>query len=284
MKNIWIVLAAMLAGCAGFSLLSAQEPDLGFQVKVKAGPAAITGSPYSAVAVTENVQTLADGNRIVQNRSEKLYRDGQGRERSETVDGAEAVITDPVGKTGYTLNSETRTARETPAFANFFRWHATSETPNWLETPLYAAKAGQILNELSIQLSPKGGAQAPTAGGRGGVVKVSLAPGAGGRGEPSPTSQNAVKEDLPPQNIEGVYAAGTRTTLTIPAGQIGNEREIKVVDEVWYSPDLQMNVLTKHSDPRMGENTYRLTNISRAEPDPTLFQVPPAYTIVGKKN
>ena len=67
--------------------------------------------------------------------------------------------------------------------------------------------------------------------------------------------------------------------MTIPAGQIGNQRDILVVDEVWYSPDLQMNVLTKHSDPRAGETVYRLINISRSEPDPALFQVPAGYTI-----
>jgi hypothetical protein len=41
--------------------------------------------------------------------------------------------------------------------------------------------------------------------------------------------------------------------------------------------------MTKHSDPRTGDNTYRLTNINRAEPDPSLFQVPPDYTVIGKK-
>ena len=90
---------------------------------------------------------------------------------------------------------------------------------------------------------------------------------------------NVVTEDLTPQNIEGVYATGKRVTHTIPAGQIGNDKPIVTVEEVWYSPDLRMNVMTKRSDPRMGENTYRLTNINRAEPDPSLFQVPADYTM-----
>jgi hypothetical protein len=74
-------------------------------------------------------------------------------------------------------------------------------------------------------------------------------------------------------------AEGTRITLTIPAGKIGNERPIATVNERWYSQELQTVVLTKNSDPRMGETTYRLTNINRGEPDPSLFQVPADYTV-----
>ena len=40
-----------------------------------------------------------------------------------------------------------------------------------------------------------------------------------------------------------------------------------------------MLVLTRHSDPRTGESGYRLTNIVRAEPDHSLFMVPPDYTV-----
>jgi hypothetical protein len=87
------------------------------------------------------------------------------------------------------------------------------------------------------------------------------------------------KEQLAPTMVEGLPVEGTRSTTTVPAGQVGNERDILVVDEVWYSPDLQMNVMTKHNDPRGGETVYKLTNISRSEPDPALFQVPAGYTI-----
>ena len=79
--------------------------------------------------------------------------------------------------------------------------------------------------------------------------------------------------------IEGVEAEGTRTTTTIPAGQIGNDLPINIVSEQWYSPELQLLVMTKHSDPRTGETTYRLTNISRAELDHSLFEVPADYTL-----
>jgi TonB family protein len=88
-----------------------------------------------------------------------------------------------------------------------------------------------------------------------------------------------VKESLGKQMIEGVEAEGTRTTLTFPAGMMGNERPINVVSERWYSPELQTVVMSKQSDPRFGETTYRLTNINRSEPARTLFEVPSDYTV-----
>ena len=89
----------------------------------------------------------------------------------------------------------------------------------------------------------------------------------------------ANRESLGTQTIEGVQAEGTRVTFTIPAGKIGNERPIVTVNEQWYSPELQAVVMSKNSDPRTGETTYRLTNIVRSEPDPGLFQVPSDYTV-----
>ena len=80
--------------------------------------------------------------------------------------------------------------------------------------------------------------------------------------------------------MEGVLVNGVRTTHTIPAGQIGNERPIAIVSEIWTSPDLKTVVFSKRTDPRMGEQTFRLTNIVRAEPDPSLFTVPPHFKIV----
>jgi hypothetical protein len=86
-------------------------------------------------------------------------------------------------------------------------------------------------------------------------------------------------ESLGKQSVEGVDAIGTRTTITIAAGQIGNERPIEIVDEHWYSQELQTTVMSRHSDPRSGEVVYRLKNINRAEPDHSLFEVPANYMI-----
>jgi hypothetical protein len=90
---------------------------------------------------------------------------------------------------------------------------------------------------------------------------------------------NAVKEELGAQIVEGVMATGSRATTTIAAGAIGNVQPIHVVSEQWFSDDLKVLVMTRHSDPRSGDTTYRLTNIVLAEPSKTLFEVPADYTL-----
>jgi hypothetical protein len=92
-------------------------------------------------------------------------------------------------------------------------------------------------------------------------------------------NQSVKTEALGAATIEGLQAQGTRTTVTIAAGAIGNEAPIQVVTERWYSADLQMAVLTRRSDPRSGETVTRLTNVSRSEPSPALFQVPPDFKV-----
>lgn len=92
-----------------------------------------------------------------------------------------------------------------------------------------------------------------------------------------------VIESLGKQSIEGVEAEGTRTTITLQPGAIGNERAINIVSERWYSPELQTVVMTRHSDPRFGENSFRLTNINRSEPARTLFEVPADYTLKAER-
>jgi hypothetical protein len=100
------------------------------------------------------------------------------------------------------------------------------------------------------------------------------------RKEPGRPDANQRKtESLGTQVIEGVNAEGTRTTLTIPAGEIGNIQPIEIVDETWYSTELQLQVMTKHQDPRTGAVLYRLTNLNRSEPDRSLFEIPAGYTV-----
>ena len=98
----------------------------------------------------------------------------------------------------------------------------------------------------------------------------------------APSSSQAKTESLGTKTIEGIQAEGTRSTLTIPAGQIGNDQPVEIVSERWYSPELHVVVLSKHTDPRVGEHVYRLTNISRSEPAKSLFDVPSDYTITER--
>jgi hypothetical protein len=86
-------------------------------------------------------------------------------------------------------------------------------------------------------------------------------------------------ESLGTQVMSGITVQGTRTTETIPAGSIGNQNPIVIVSERWTSADLQTVIYSKHSDPRFGTTVYQLTNVSRQEPDPSLFQIPSDYTV-----
>jgi hypothetical protein len=87
------------------------------------------------------------------------------------------------------------------------------------------------------------------------------------------SSTAAKTEDLGTQVIQGISVQGKRVTRAIAAGQEGNEKEIDIVTETWYSSDLQAVVQSKTSDPRFGETVYQLTGLSRVEPDPALFAV-----------
>ena len=91
--------------------------------------------------------------------------------------------------------------------------------------------------------------------------------------------QEARTEALGTRDIEGLQADGTRTTVTIPAGAIGNVAPIEIVSERWFSPELKTVVLSRRSDPRFGETTYRLERIVRTDPPAELFQVPADFTI-----
>ena len=227
-----------------------------------------TGRPYSAEAITERTQVLADGNRIHVRSTTRVYRDGEGRTRRESLDPTGTVrsisISDPVAKNSYTLNPETRIAYA--AGGNVVTFVERSGGGGRGGTVTYERQASgdnvRVLENTVTSTASVGGVMMRT---------------------PAPDDRNVTKEDLGQQNIEGVMATGTRTTTVIPAGEIGNAQEIRIVSEQWFSDEIQALVMTRHSDPRSGENVYRLVNILRAEPDPALFQVPADYTIQSRQ-
>jgi hypothetical protein len=94
-------------------------------------------------------------------------------------------------------------------------------------------------------------------------------------GNSAPLNQFTKEQDLGTQSIEGISAHGVRETQTIPSSSTGSE--VVLVDEYWYSEDLHMNVMVKHSDPRKGSVTMTLTQATRSDPDPSLFQIPEGY-------
>jgi len=283
MKSMWIV----LIGGAIASVAHAQEPKpvppggaerVLLEKMVMASKAAVEskvtpGAPYSAEAINESTQTLADGNRIVRKSVMRVYRDGEGRTRREEVtDNGDAIsvsIVDPVAHVSYVLDPKTRMAYRGSmliATARVFEKGIPPTEGDKRVTEVAAAKLKAAREETVRQEKEQAPPPPPP-------------PPPGFKGELMGAAAETSKEDLGRQSVEGVTATGTRTTWTIPAGAIGNLQPIKIVSEQWFSPDLQLLVLTKHSDPRTGENIYRLQSIVRAEPDRSLFTVPADFTV-----
>jgi hypothetical protein len=223
----------------------------------------VKGAPYSAVASTEMTQVLSDGNQIRHKMTSNIYRDSQGRTRREenfagfgplVVNGSHppsvVFISDPVSGSDYVIEPDNKIARKVPSLqAN-----------------------GIAMNKVFSTGGGVGGAVGPV----GPVVQVFGDPGV------TVSAESRVQrstESLGQQSIEGVVAEGKRITTTIPAGAMGNQRPITTVTEEWLSSELQVVVLSTTKDPRVGETTYRLTNIQRSEPPATLFTLPADYAI-----
>jgi hypothetical protein len=201
-----------------------------------------------------------------------VYRDSEGRVRREedrapeaavgpdrpvVVRGPSITINDPVAGVSYTLDPVQHIAWKT----------ATSASVKILQDAL----------QSKVQVSGQGDTgfawKVEAAGEGAGAGRIEL------RRSGANSSETHSTEKLGPQLIEGVTATGNRNTTTIAAGAVGNEQPITIVSEEWKSPDLGVLVLTSHKDPRSGESSYRLANIVRGDPDPSLFQVPADYTI-----
>jgi hypothetical protein len=237
-----------------FNTLSFTTPDANFDRNV------VKGAPFAAESVTEHVQRLGDGNRMVRKSSAKLFRDSAGRTRREhaltrggvtAADGQEPrliVINDPVGQVEYLVDTARGTLRKmrmSPGLAEARRQMSGTESSFGVLMPTSTAHRRM----------------------------------AGEQAQPMPEPR---KERLETQQLEGVLAEGTRITVTIPAGEFDNEQPLEIVHEQWYSPELQMVVLLKHNDPRFGETTFRLTNITRGDPTPDLFAEPQGYRTIDQ--
>jgi hypothetical protein len=216
------------------------------------GPA-VKNAPYQADEIHETTQTLADGTRIHNEIKTTVYRDSLGRVRRESP--GQVTIWDPGSGTSYMLNQSNQTAQKMQMAMNYnvLRYKTAVGDPPPAEGP-----------NVRFFRFPDGPTPPPD-GQHTIVFRATAGPNEG------------KKETLGAQIIEGVNCEGTRTTNTIEAGAIGNDRPIQSVEERWYSSDLQVAVTVKRTDPRTGEDTVRVTNIRRIEPDPSLFTVPSTY-------
>lgn len=301
MKSRWkgmllVILAAIVVSARAQEVYRVQAPSSEFNYKVAAEgqntfyfeanmeSPMVTGAPYTAQAVTTMTQTLADGNKIKHTSNVSLARDSEGRTRREqslanlgpwdtNSKGSIIVINDPVAHARYelqklgdkTIGSKTMPVERMRILENKAKERA--------EQQVHEGRGTGVGVGVGVGTEPGVGSNVVvvTSGGEN-VVRRRI------EGNPE-ENKNVVVEDLGTQTIEGVSAKGTRKTVTIPAGQVGNDLPINIVSESWYSADLKMTVMSKRNDPRVGETEFKLTNIQRGEPDASLFQPPPGVEL-----
>ncbi|HEY1042454.1 MAG TPA: hypothetical protein VGE60_01190 [Telluria sp.] len=256
----------------------------------------VKNAPYSAEAVSERVQVLADGNQISKKHSTMSYRDSQGRTRQEIrkEDGAMRTILIQDGSTTLVLHPDTKSGtRVSPligerarAIAAEARERARVHVERIRKERKQAGEGGEEKVVRRFEHEGAGGVHAEEVRVR--VMKQMegkaeqlrrLAPAIARASADSKFARKATVKELGSRNFEGVKAEGKLSSYEIPAGEVGNARPIVVSDETWYSPELQVTVYSKHSDPRYGDRIYRLENIRRVEPPAELFTAPADFDI-----
>jgi hypothetical protein len=224
----------------------------------------VKDKPYAAETSTETVQTLADGNRIVNRTVSKFYRDSQGRTRREQTFGnvdqtnpgpheVKVFINDPVSESAYVLDPGEKTARATVRSIKFLDESNSSGTPR------------RLMKISEDHASYDNGMPHPAP-----LLKLD-------------EQHDIVQEDLGKKVIEGVECTGKQQTITIPIGAVGNERPISIVTETWTSPAIGAVVQSTTSDPRFGQTTYQLHNVQLGDQQRQLFELPADYRLENTK-
>jgi hypothetical protein len=219
----------------------------------------IRDTAFSAEVQVEAVWPQREGGTTLRKTTYLIYRDGQGRTRrdlmpDQTSAGTEnrpriSVISDPVASVAYLVDHRTSTARKVALAGEEVKSEAGAVQPN---------KRGTAPGFINIG-TPNSQS-----------VKTEL---------PRERRAAEVEEQLGEREIGGMLAEGTRFVRTVSIGAPANEKPIEITTEEWYSPELQTVVAITISDPRFGRSEYRLTNIIRGEPSPTLFVIPPTYKL-----
>jgi hypothetical protein len=253
-----------------------QEAQQKVMLEVVAADAQVVkGKPYSADTTTQTVQTLADGNHIVHRTVSKIYRDSDGRTRREQTFGnldpehpspheLKVFIDDPVSGTAFVLDPGSKSVDDVQRRRTFF----------------YDSKAedeakGIILKEREdVQESGPVRMMVKFRDEHSGDALAKVIPD---------EKREIVKEDLGTRNIESVDCTGTRQTITIPAGAIGNEKPISIVRETWFAPVISAVVESTTDDPRYGKTTYQLKNLQLNEPSRSIFEPPGDFRVNVRK-
>ncbi|MBZ2205750.1 hypothetical protein [Massilia soli] len=292
MKTKPLVLAMLMAAClpalansgpvAAHAVAHARAVALAAPLMTHEGKI-VKNAPYSAQAISEKVQSLPDGNQITVSNTATVYRDSAGRTRREmTGDDGEVrsiMIRDTDG-TAHLLRPRDKTAtriaapREMAGLAREQARQRIDQLRKEGKLPADAAGREAIIVKRIEQAGERAGRMAANPGHRL-ALEARIAGAFGDRA----WSSKAVTRELGTREFNGVKAEGKMRSYEIPAGEVGNRNPIVVTHETWYAPDLQITVHTRHSDPRTGDNTYRLDNLKREEPAAALFTVPSDYTV-----
>ena len=272
---------------------------------VRLGEKTVKNAAYSAEVTSERIQKLADGNVISSKTTSISYRDSQGRTREDIRDAKgevrEIIIFDPI-EGRLILNPKTKTV--TKLVSNFQtkdggKMPMTVITENVSKSvdgkDVIALKldedAERLLGRrveggLDIKVERMKLKKPTTVDVHGPEFSRNLELHLGNVVSDSGFSRifSDVKwsakrqtKTLGSRDFDGVKAEGKMVTYEIPAGEIGNANPIIVSDESWTSPDLQITVYSRHSDPRSGDRIYRLNNLKRDEVPASMFVVPSDY-------
>jgi len=209
-------------------------------------PAPVARQPYTAEYKVTHVKMLAGGGTITQESTETVALDSQGRRMTSTT---------PVPLPG-----------EKPPVTHVNVSDPVARTnSNWTVPGQKATVVAMPAPGAPHKCAPATPPAAPPA--------------------PAPPRVKPTVEDLGTQTIDGVEARGRRTTVTTPAGAVGNDQPLVRTDELWTAtaPGLKGLVAREISDnPQSDKTTRELSNLTQAEPDASVFQPPASYEIVNK--
>lgn len=248
----------------------------GMAVALQENTEVVKNLPYQAIAITEVKQTLADGSHITQTSTATVARDSDGR--TARVQQLSTIGPWRSGSGSSEGNGPTLTTIFDPVARTHTDYTSDSKVAHIAKMPPLPPDAGARRGEDGLTLSVGGPVGDFARGGIGPVTFAVQGHVNGSQKGPNQAAPDVKSESLGTKNIDGIPVTGTKTTTTIPAGAIGNDKDLLITRETWYSAELKLVIESTQTDPRFGETTYSLTNIQRSEPDPSMFQVPAGYT------
>jgi hypothetical protein len=267
--NVMMAPGSMVGGAALGPAQIGVVTTRGMAIPLQENTEIVKNQPYQAQAVTEVKQTLADGTHITQTTTATVARDSDGR--TVRIQKLSTIGPWKSASNSSQADAPTLTTIFDPVAQTHTDYNSDSNVAHLLPMPALPAKA---------QATATAGGFAVISGGPGGGGPGNVAFAIKARAEAGEALNGDVKTaSMGDKAIDGIPVTGTRTTNTIPAGTIGNDKDIVITRETWYSPDLKLVLQSTQTDPRFGETTYSLANVARSEPDSTMFQVPAGYTV-----